>query len=208
MPRIIYRNSIQHSCFSPELYFPKPVSGCELKKIGEQQWQLIKCRCRKAISRSEAKEKVELGEALWLMDYSGSEPTPTWDIVLFGRVSKVPKAAVMDKAFIQRGAEASDGWAGAAFVEKWAEKKEIDEKWKYAIHDTIIESRLPLFSCGAELLEIKKLSDKLGTISGIEAKWIVKDLVHKVDSCKYNSFVPGPEGPVLSMIGLDERTHK
>lgn len=163
---------------------------------------------------------MELGEANWLMDYSGEFPVPTWDLVLYGRANRPSRARTLEFSRFHRAPKAHSIIDRAVDTRKISDNGEMMEKMNEladgdvetadlfeAYHDTEIEARLKMFrKVGSQLYETKKMSDRVGTVEGQSGRLFVIKLVHFTDKLKNDVFVPGPDGPVLLFIGSDQRT--
>lgn len=207
-----FRTCLIHTCFSPELFEPRPE----------------KCKCRKLVTPVRASEMVELGEANWVWDYSGKTPVKTWNIALNGRQAKTPRAHTLEKAHMERGLERKDYLAEQqwlsdegkfmrnmeALVSGAEEQAELFEVY----HDLEIEERYNLFlgmnskndkgESVNSLRELKKFSDTFGTVEGEEGRYVTEIITSRANQLKFEFAVDDPyEGRVLfPMIGQDQRT--
>lgn len=186
-----------HSCFNPEL--------------GELLRQ--KCRCRKLISKEDASILVKTGRAEWVV---GMDGIPTWDVALSGRGNKTPRAATIEKAHMQRafGGEISDDGDWVRRVESALDDDGLNEREDIEIDGLItLESRMELFACREQLLELKQFSDKMNgsaleSLEGLYAMRTDRKVAEESDNLKFQTAKedPFPGRAVLLMIGLDQRS--
>lgn len=204
--RVIFRTTLVHSCYSPEV-MP------DLLKAAPK-----KCKCRKLITKEQAEEWVSHGEADWVIRYEGNKPVKTWNIVLLGRKTKTPRGQTLEKAHLERGVERREQLAEALWLSDegqmakdieaaamGGEQAELFELY----HDLEMEERYHIFKgCGAQLRDLKKFSDTLGTVEGADGKCVSDVIVEQSNKLKLDAAVDDPfEGrPVLAQIGCDQRT--
>lgn len=161
---------------------------------------------------------VKLGEAEWVIRYEGKTPQPTWDVALRNRGAKTPRSHTIEKAHIERGLERKNQLAEALWLSDegqmakdieaaamGGEQAELFELY----HDLEMEERYHIFKgCGAQLRDLKKFSDTLGTVEGADGKCVSDVIVEQSNKLKLDAAVDDPfEGrPVLAQIGCDQRT--
>lgn len=195
MPRIFFKTSLIHSCFSPDRGDLRPAK---------------KCRCRKYVSRDEASKLVDMGAAQWVMDdlAGKSTPVPTWNIALLGRTSKTPRAATLERSHLERGTELSDAGYLAQNMQRVAEGEDEDRELFEVYHDLELQERLNLFACAPRLKQLKSESDKFNNLrDSISVR--IADLVDRAATQLKNEVAvddPREGMPVLSYIGIDQRT--
>lgn len=191
------KTSAVHYCFSQELGEPRPKD----------------CRCKKMVSREMAANLVKIGEADWLVDYSGKNPADTFHVVLRGRAGKTPRAHTIEKAHMERGLErmldASDNGYQADLMHAAAEGvDEAIELWA-SYREIELESRCSLFrGCGGDLVALKAVSDNLGNHTGHVAHYVDLIILGRATELKAENAQDDPwQGRALfSSLGGDQRT--
>jgi hypothetical protein len=147
-----------------------------------------------------AQKLVDDGVALWLIDYSGDVPIPSWHLVLSGRVGKTPRSHTIEKAHIERYTERM---YNPNFDS--TESQELINQY----HDIEMETRLALFgSIGSNLLRLKKDSDTYGNLEGVAGKVLVDKLMTEADSIKRTAAKDDQyQGrAIFTSLGNDQRT--
>jgi hypothetical protein len=206
-----FRTSLLHSCFSPNLNEPQPKT----------------CKCRKLVTREKAIQLVEQGECVWITDYKGEVPIPTWNICYSSRYGKTPRGHTLEKAHMERSLERRDTFPNKYMTDEGAMAKNMEaaalgdfEQMELfeLYHDLEIMERYNLFrgmnhedDKGAavnDLYELKKFSDTFGTVEGKEGTYVTEIITSRADQLKSEHAVDDPyEGRTLfPMIGFNQRT--
>lgn len=177
------------------------------------------------MTRDRAVELVKQGECVWLTDFRGEVPIPTWNICYSSRFAKTPRSHTLEAAHIQRGLERRDqfepNFSDEGTMAKNIELAALGEYEQMELfelyHDLEIENRYELFRGMArtendqpvnDLLELKKFSDTFGVVTGSEGKYVSEIITSRADQLKNIVAVDDPyEGRTLfPMIGFSQRT--